>query len=188
MQSLAQDSSGAIWVTDSNEVIRRLSDGRAPRADESVRLPASGWRLLGDRRGHVWVAAFGGGLMRLLDTGRGTPSIERFAYEHRLSGSPRSLYEDRDGNVWVGMRGGLVRLSEASFDTNLRARGRSRTTASAPPPSAADGSVWAATGHSLNRFDKGRRTVYNVPQTTAMHNDAPRCRCGWPPRRASGGW
>ena len=170
VQSLAQDSSGAIWVTDSNEVMRRLSDGRAPRADGSVRLPASGWRLLGDRRGHVWIAAFGGGLMRLLDTGQGTPSIERFAYEHRLSGSPRSLYEDRDGNVWVGMRGGLVRLSEASFDTSLRLEGLThdgvRTTAIGP-----DGSVWAATGHSLNRFDKGRRTVYNVPQATAMHND-----------------
>jgi len=171
VQSLAQDSSGAIWITDSNEVVRRLSDGRAPRADASVRLPASGWRLLGDRRGHVWVAAFGGGLMRLLDTGGGTPSIERFAYEHRLSGSPRSLYEDRDGNVWVGMRGGLVRLSEASFDTSIPLEGVThdgvRTTAIGP-----DGSVWAATGHSLNRFDKGRRTVYNVPQATAIHTDA----------------
>ena len=171
VQSLAQDSAGAIWITDSNQVVRRLADGRAPRADASVRLPASGWRLLGDRRGHVWVAAFGGGLMRLLGTGHGTPSIERFAYEHRLSGSPRSLYEDRDGNVWVGMRGGLVRLSEASFDTSLPLEGLThdgvRTTATGP-----DGSVWAATGHSLNRFVNGRRTVYNVPQATAIHNDA----------------
>src|SRR6185369_16599340 len=137
------------WVTDSNEVMRRLGGHTATRVDPSVRLPASGWRLLGDRRGQVWVAAFGGGLMRLSSSTGGAPSIERFAYEQRLSGSPRSLFEDRDGNIWVGMRGGLLRLSEAAID----------------------GSVWVATGHSLNRFDQGRRTVYNVSQTTALHTD-----------------
>jgi len=170
VQSLAEDASGAHWVTDSNSVIRRLTDERVPHVDPSVRLPASGWRLLGDRRGQVWVAAFGGGLMRLSKAGA-APAIERFAYEQRLSGSPRSLFEDRDGNVWVGMRGGLLRLSEASFDTNIPLEGLThdgvRSTAVA-----ADGSVWAATGHSLNRFANGGRTVYNVSQSTAIHTDA----------------
>jgi signal transduction histidine kinase/sugar lactone lactonase YvrE len=170
VQSMAEDATGAIWVTDSNNVIRRLSDARAPRPAASVRLPASGWRLLGDRRGQVWVAAFGGGLMRLGDTTRSTPAIERFPYENRLAGSPRSLYEDRDGNVWVGMRGGLLRLSEASFDSTVVLDGLThdgvRTTAAG-----ADGSVWVATGHSLNRFDRGQRTVYDLSQTTAMHSD-----------------
>jgi signal transduction histidine kinase/ligand-binding sensor domain-containing protein len=170
VQSLAEDASGAVWVTDSNSVIRRLDDAKAPHADASVRLPASGWRLLGDRRGRVWVAAFGGGLMRLTDASRATPAIERVPYEQRIAGSPRSLFEDRDGNVWVGMRGGLLRLSEASFDTSLPLDGLThdgvRTTAVA-----ADGSVWAATGHSLNRFANGRRTVYDVSQVTALHTD-----------------
>ena len=168
--------------------IRRLYDGRAPRADASVRLPASGWRLLGDRRGQVWVAAFGGGLMRLLDTSRGAPAIERFAYEHRLAGSPRSLYEDRDGNVWVGMRGGLRAAVGSVVRQQHPARGRSRTTACAPPPSAADGSVWVATGHSLNRFDKGApHRLQRAADHGASHRRARR-RCGWPPRRASAGW
>jgi len=170
VQSLAEDASGAIWVTDSNEVMRRLGGHTATRVDPSVRLPASGWRLLGDRRGQVWVAAFGGGLMRLSSSTGGAPSIERFAYEQRLSGSPRSLFEDRDGNIWVGMRGGLLRLSEASFDSSISLEGLThdgvRTTVAAN-----DGSVWVATGHSLNRFDQGRRTVYNVSQTTALHTD-----------------
>ncbi|HEV8393105.1 MAG TPA: two-component regulator propeller domain-containing protein [Vicinamibacterales bacterium] len=171
VQSLAEDASGALWVTDSNSVIRRLNDEKAPHADASVRLPASGWRLLGDRRGQVWVAAFGGGLLRLSDANRAAPAIERFPYEQRLAGSPRSLFEDHDGNVWVGMRGGLLRLSEASFDTNIPLEGLThdgvRSTAVA-----GDGSVWAATGHSLNRFASGGRTVYNVSQATAIHTDA----------------
>ena len=170
VQSLAEDASGAIWVTDSNHVIRRLDDEKAPRPAASVRLPASGWRLLGDRRGQVWVAAFGGGLLRLADTSGAEPAIERVPYEHRLAGSPRSLYEDRDGNVWVGMRGGLVRLSEASFDSTVALEGLThdgvRTTAAG-----ADGSVWVATGHSLNKFDGRGRTVYDLSQTTALHTD-----------------
>src|SRR6185369_7586584 len=152
------------------EVMRRLGGHTATRVDPSVRLPASGWRLLGDRRGQVWVAAFGGGLMRLSSSTGRAPAIERFAYEQRLSGSPRSLYEDRDGNVWVGMRGGLLRLSEASFDSTVALEGLThdgvRTTASS-----ADGSVWVATGHSLNKFDRTGRTVYDLSQTTALHND-----------------
>jgi signal transduction histidine kinase/ligand-binding sensor domain-containing protein len=170
VQSFAEDATGAVWVTDSNNVIRRLDDDKAPRPAASVRLPASGWRLLGDRRGQVWVAAFGGGLLRLADTSRTAPALERVPYEHRLAGSPRSLYEDRDGNVWVGMRGGLLRLSEASFDSTVALEGLThdgvRTTAAG-----ADGSVWVATGHSLNRFDRAGRTVYNVSQTTALHTD-----------------
>jgi len=170
VQSLAEDPTGAIWVTDSNNVIRRLGDGRVPRADDSVRLPASGWRLLGDRRGQIWVAAFGGGLMRLSNGNHTSPVIERFPYEHRLAGSPRSLYEDRDGNIWVGMRGGLMRLSEASFDSSIPLEGLThdgvRTAATS-----GDGSVWIATGHSLNRFERSVRSVYNVSQTTAMHTD-----------------
>jgi len=171
VQSLAEDASGAIWTTDSSEVIRRLDDRKAPRADASVRLPASGWRLLGDRRGQIWVAAFGGGLMRLSDASRAAPAIERFAYENRIAGSPRSLFEDRDGNVWVGMRGGLLRLSEASFDSSIPLEGLThdgvRTTAVG-----ADGSVWVATGHGLNRFNRGVRTVYAISQATALHTDS----------------
>jgi signal transduction histidine kinase/ligand-binding sensor domain-containing protein len=170
VQSFAEDATGAIWVTDSNSVIRRLDDAKAPRPAASVRLPASGWRLLGDRHGQVWVAAFGGGLLRLADSSRTSPAVERVPYEHRLSGSPRSLYEDRDGNVWVGMRGGLLRLSEASFDSTVALEGLThdgvRTTAAG-----ADGSVWVATGHSLNKFDRAGRTVYDLSQTTALHTD-----------------
>ncbi|HET9266530.1 MAG TPA: two-component regulator propeller domain-containing protein [Vicinamibacterales bacterium] len=170
VQSFAQDASGAMWVTDNNNVIRRLDDDKVPRPAPTLRLPASAWRLLGDRHGQVWVAAFGGGLMRLSDANGAAPSLERIPYESRLAGSPRSLYEDRDGNVWVGMRGGLLRLSEASFDSTVALEGLThdgvRTTAAG-----ADGSVWVATGHSLNKFDRGERAVYDVSQTTALHTD-----------------
>ena len=169
VQSLTEDAAGGIWVSDSVEILKKLSTHAAPHHGREIRLPAGAWRLMRDSRNQIWAAAFGGGLLRVRDPLAITPSLERFEYEHRLPGSPRSVFEDREGNIWVGMRGGLIRLSERSF-TNVPLEGLNndgvRTSAIS-----SDGSVWVATGHGLNRFISGRRTAYDVSQTMALHND-----------------
>jgi signal transduction histidine kinase/ligand-binding sensor domain-containing protein len=170
VQSMVEDASGAMWVTDSREVLMRLSTHSAPQHEQRIRLPTGAWRLLRDGRGQIWAAAFGGGLLRVRDPLNESAIIERFDYEHRLAGSPRSLYEDRDGNIWVGMRGGLIRLSESSFTSVTALEGLTNDgvrTATAD----ADGGVWVATGHALNRFTGSGRTAYSVSQTMALHND-----------------
>ena len=170
VQSLVEDASGAIWVTDSREVVKRLSTHSAPQHDRKIRLPTGAWRLMRDGHGQIWAAAFGGGLMRVRNPLDQSAIIERYEYEHRLAGSPRSLYEDREGNIWVGMRGGLLRLSESAFRGVSQLEGltnegvRTATVAS-------DGAVWVATGHGLNRFSGTGRTAYALSQTMALHND-----------------
>jgi signal transduction histidine kinase/ligand-binding sensor domain-containing protein len=170
-QSLAEDDAGDLWVTDTYRVVRRLSPGSRPAPTPGIRLPASGWRLLRDRRGQIWVAALGGGLLRVSAPHQPDASVERFAYEHRVAGSPRSLFEDRDGNIWVGMRGGgLLRLSESSIVTDVPLAGLTNdgVRAAAVTP---DGSVWLATGHSLNRFQGERSSMYDLSQTMVLHTD-----------------
>jgi len=170
VQSLTEDASGNIWVTDAQEVLMRLSTHSTPQHERTIRLPTGAWRLMRDGRGQIWAAAFGGGLMRVRDPLDHSAIIERYEYEHRLAGSPRSLYEDREGNIWVGMRGGLIRLSESSFTNVTQLEGltnegvRTATVGS-------DGSVWVATGHSLNRFSPSGRTAYSLSQTMALHSD-----------------
>ncbi len=170
VQSLTEDASGAIWVTDSREVLMRLSTHSTPQHERKIRLPTGAWRLMRDGRGQIWAAAFGGGLMRVRDPLDTSSIIERYEYEHRLQGSPRSLFEDREGNIWVGMRGGLIRLSESSFTSVTELEGltnegvRTATVGS-------DGSVWVATGHGLNRFSDSGRTSYSLSQTMALHSD-----------------
>jgi signal transduction histidine kinase/ligand-binding sensor domain-containing protein len=169
VQNFAEDDAGVLWVTDTHEILKRLDKPIGPKHGSGVRLPASGWRLLRDRRGHVWVAALGGGLLHM-----STPSeqrrIERFAYEHKIAGAPRSLFEDRDGNIWVGVRGGgLLRLSDTSL-TNVPLEGLTNDGVRAVAPGA-DGSVWIATGYNLNRFDGHRREVVDLAQTLALYSD-----------------
>jgi ligand-binding sensor domain-containing protein/signal transduction histidine kinase len=190
VQSFAEDDSGAIWVTDTSDIVRRLRP-HTPRASAlpavaqpaytqppytqpayapAIRLPASGWRLLHDRRGRIWVAGLGGGLLRVDRASEASSVVERFDYEDRMAGSPRSLYEDREGNIWVGMRGGLLRISEAVFTSDVTLDGLTQDGARTLAVSA-DGSVWVATGHSVNRFSGASRVVYHVPQTLALHSD-----------------
>ncbi len=169
-QSLTDDADGQIWVSDSHRLAHRLGALDPIRLGPEVRLPSAGWRLLRDERDAIWIAALGSGLLRL-DTRRSPREIERIGYESVISGSARTLFEDHERNIWVGMRGGgLLRVSEIAVESGVALDGVTndgvRAMARAP-----DGSLWVATGHSLNRFAGSTRDVFNLPQTLAMHFD-----------------
>ena len=155
MQSFAEATDHTLWVTDTQLAVRELDSHHAPDHGPEVRLPAAGWRLLRDRRGDLWVAALGGGLLRVRSGAPKTSAvIERFSYEDKIGGSPRRMFEDRDGNVWVGMRGGgLLRLSESIAVNDVELDGLTNDGVRALSVDA-DGNVWVATGHSLNQFSE----------------------------------
>jgi len=171
VQSIVEDEAGVLWVSDPDQILRKLSTHQVPNHDPEIRLPTGAWRLMRDGHGQLWAAAFGGGLLRIRNPLDHAALVERFPYEHRLAGSPRSLFEDREGNIWVGMRGGLIRLSPSSFSGVSHLEGLTNDgvrTATAGP----DGSVWVATGHSINRFTPRGHAAYQVSQTMALHADA----------------
>ncbi len=170
VQNLTEDASGDIWVTDSREVLMRLSTHSAPQHDRKIRLPTGAWRLMRDGHGQIWAAAFGGGLLRIRNPVDPSAIIERFDYEHRLAGSPRSLFEDREGNIWVGMRGGLLRLTESSFSSVTQLDGLTNDGVRTATVDG-DGNVWVATGHALNRFSGAGQASFSVSQTMALHSD-----------------
>ncbi len=171
VQDFAEDRSGTMWITDTRETIKRLGGGEAPVHGPTVRVPQSAWRMTADRNGQLWIAALGGGLLRLVDDSTAPPRIERFAYESRIAGSPRAVFLDRNGNLWIGMRGGgLLRVAESSFQTGIPLEGLTNDGVRAIH-AGADGSVWVATGHSLNRFSGDRRDVLELAQTRALETD-----------------
>ena len=170
VQSFAEDDSGAMWVTDSAVILRRFESPADATYAPDIRLPTSAWKLLHDSRGQMWVAALGGGLLLLDHAGQPGAMVRRFDYERRMTGSTRSLYEDREGNIWVGLRGGLLRLSEAVFRTDIPLDGLTQDGVRTMAVSG-DGSVWVATSHSINRFAGDQRTTYPVPQTLNLYSD-----------------
>ena len=117
VDSLVEDDAGNLWVTNRAGIVRKLDTSSPLRLDPRIRLPLPGWRIIPDGRGGLLVASFSGGLFRLANPTGAHPLLEPVEYEHRMRGSPRALYRDRDDNIWVGMRGGLLRLSENTFQS-----------------------------------------------------------------------
>ena len=172
VQSFAQDPAGALWITESRTIVRQLETNRPARP--AARRPAAGtgfgtavrpaWR--------PWVAGLGEGLFRITQpTQTRPPVVERFRDERLAAVAARSLFEDREKNLWVGMRGGgLLRLSESVIKTDLPLQGLTndgvRAIASTP-----DGSVWVATGHRLNQFTGDRTRAVAVDGAIVLHTD-----------------
>ena len=114
-------------------------------------------KLLRDRDGGLWIGTVERGLIHI-HQGR----TDVFTRSDGLSGDVvLSLFEDREGNIWVATTGGLDRFRELPVTTISVKQGLS---------SDASASVLATTGwerldcHS-RRFDEvEERTIYNLPQ------------------------
>jgi signal transduction histidine kinase/ligand-binding sensor domain-containing protein len=171
VHSFAEDSRGDMWATDSARIVRQLTAAHEIEYKAGVPLPAASWRLVSDRHGTVWIAALGNGLLRVReDAGSGRTVLEAFSDRDRIRGSVQSLFRDRENNIWVGMRDGLIRVSESFVTTDTPLAGLTDEGVRALTVSA-DGTVWVATTYGVNRFSKERRQSYDVSQTMALHSD-----------------
>jgi ligand-binding sensor domain-containing protein len=169
-ESLAESASGTMWATDSRSIVRSVGSAEPLGYAPGLPAPAAGWRLVADRQGVIWIAALGNGLLRLrTDAATGRHVLEPYR-STRLRGSVQSLFLDREDNLWIGMRNGVVRLSQSLVDTETPLEGLTEEGVRALAVSD-DGGVWAATTYGLNRFDGARRTVYDQKQTMALHAD-----------------
>lgn len=149
----SEDSSGVIWITDFIVGFKRL-DGFPSRVLPGQR--GSGVQLLHDRRGNLWVATQGQGLWRVRpDGGRREAKVEVIAIPQGLaSDAVRALFEDREGNIWLGTHAGLQRLSPRRL-TRVTDLGMAHAVEATQ-----DGSVWVATARGLTRFSASRRQEY----------------------------
>jgi signal transduction histidine kinase/ligand-binding sensor domain-containing protein len=104
-----EDAGGRMWRTDVVGGFRRLDQESAGRRPFS----GSGYRIAHDRRGNLWIATLGEGLWRARIDARGSETVERTMLRSGLSSDAvQSLFEDRDGNIWVGTTAGLHRFTE----------------------------------------------------------------------------
>jgi signal transduction histidine kinase/ligand-binding sensor domain-containing protein len=108
-RAFAQDASGRLWESDRISGFRRVNDGQHL---DSMPVSGRGYALLFDDKQSLWVGTIGQGLWRIQRKPNGEiDSVERAT---SLTGLPSDgvfcLFEDRDGNIWVGTDEGLSRL------------------------------------------------------------------------------
>ena len=116
---LLSDDNGDLWIGTDRGVVR-WHGGHVTRAgvpDALLNVPTLA--MVRDRESNIWVAAGARGLLRV--NGRGV--LERRGQEFGLPGNVTSLFEDRDGNLWIGMSGGLARMRDAVFTSYTTTQG-----------------------------------------------------------------
>lgn len=171
-RGLAQDREGRLWVTAPSGALAPL-EARGDSTEQLVGV--DGVSLLSDRRGNLWVATSGSGLW-VAPVGSPTRGalqrVDRDAVFHPVI---RALWEDREGNVWVGTQHGLTRLTPASLAWSPQGMDRDDQ----PVRSVIAGdhdSLWVSGGEAFYRLAvRGSRLESTVLRSsdsvTALHTD-----------------
>lgn len=111
--------------------------------------------LLRDRDGGLWIGTLDAGLVHL-HQGR----IDVFTQSDGLSGAAiESLFEDREGSIWVATANGVDRFREYAIPMISKKQGLSNSNMTCMI-AARDGSVWLGLTDALNRWNHRQITVY----------------------------
>ena len=112
-------------------------------------------KLLRDRDGGLWIGTHTRGIIHVR---RGRADV--FTKSDELSGNTiSSLFEDREGNVWVATVGGLDRFRELPI-TNISTKQGLSSDAVLSVLAATDGSIWIATRDGLTRRKADQTTIF----------------------------
>jgi signal transduction histidine kinase/ligand-binding sensor domain-containing protein len=112
-------------------------------------------KLLRDRDGGLWIGTHQRGIIHV-HQGR----TDMFTKSDGLSGDIScSLFEDREGNVWVATTAGLDRFRELPVTTISTKQGLSSDQTNSVI-AATDGSIWAAAHNGLTRWKDGQTTIF----------------------------
>ena len=146
--------------------IRQFSDGKSEAYAIPGGKPFSANRLLRDHDGGLWIGTIDQGLIHVR---RGRTDL--FSKSDGLSGDVIfSLFEDREGSVWVSTNGGLDRFRDLAVSTISVEQGLSNDAAWSIL-AARDGSVWVASRDGLNRWNNGQMST--IRKGSGQPDDAP---------------
>ncbi len=121
---LSRDAKGNIWASDHTGTYAMPAEpGHSTAAFSSLRYATADLDIRGmpvfDRKGNLWVVTRHQGLRRFQAANPASPlqpPADAFTSTEGLSSDiAHVIFEDREGNLWVGTEGGLDRLREAAF-------------------------------------------------------------------------
>jgi ligand-binding sensor domain-containing protein len=167
-----QDRHGNVWLGysegGSQQRLVRIVNGSVQSFPAP---PAPLGDMAEDSQGHLWVSLFNKGIYRIRDAVSDEPGADLFEpvlLTDRIANIGRGyLSPDREGGMWVGTNGGLVRLSPGSFRTFSKHDGLPEENVY-PILEDRAGRIWAGIWeNSLVQYANGRfTTVLRTNQTT----------------------
>jgi signal transduction histidine kinase/ligand-binding sensor domain-containing protein len=120
---ITQAASGKLWMAETTRSVRPLplSDKRLPADNTEIQVGSQS--ILIDNDGALWIASFGDGLRRAPapELLRGkikefSTAVESFTATDGLSDDVvRTIFQGREGNIWVGTRSGLDRFRKTNL-------------------------------------------------------------------------
>lgn len=173
--SLAEDAQGQLWISDAMGTRPLQLPPLQTRQDQVFAHPnpIGGTRLLFDRHGDLWTTTWNNGVLRIRSPGQAlaaaSPAERRVAALDATAGlssdQTRALFQDREGNIWVGTELGLDLLRPASVVVEPGLPRNSPT--SYRLAAARDGTVYVADASALHAIAPGQ-----APRRV-LHSDTP---------------
>jgi signal transduction histidine kinase/ligand-binding sensor domain-containing protein/DNA-binding response OmpR family regulator len=157
---LFEDKQGILWIgTESG--LDRFSDGKFGKYALNGRSPHPNiFSICQDRDDNLWIGSRNAGLFRLTQLG----STNYSAVDGLSSDDVISLYEDQQGDLWVGTVLGLEEFRDGIFTAFGKPEGLSHDYMTTLIESK-DGGIWMGTLiGGLNRLKDGKVTVYSTNQ------------------------
>jgi signal transduction histidine kinase/ligand-binding sensor domain-containing protein len=159
---LTEGNDGSMLVAMSRE-IKRLVNGNFEAyplmADRRQFHPKC---LFRDRNGGLWIGTTDQGLLHM-HQGR----TDRFTRADGLSSNTvSSIFEDREGNIWVATVSGLDRFHDLAVTIVSEKQGLSNDYVRSVVATQ-DGSVWLSALNGLNRWKDGTITIYRKHRAQA---------------------
>ncbi|MGZ8394358.1 MAG: two-component regulator propeller domain-containing protein, partial [Nitrospira sp.] len=177
--ALIDGDTGGLIITGFRDILRFVNGRTEPYPFPSSPPPFKNMTMLRDRGGSLWISSTDVGLVHV-HQGRMDVFTQR---DGLTSNSIESLFEDREGSIWVATNLGIDRFREYPIPTISTEQGLSSAVVTSVL-AARDGSVWLGTSDGLNRWKDGQITIYRRP-TVGTPQSPGLSGGGQEPRRAS---
>ncbi|MBK9249947.1 MAG: hypothetical protein IPM69_18035 [Ignavibacteria bacterium] len=160
---ICSDKSGNLWVSASDNVVQ-IHNGNIASATLIGRFAGNTvQQLLSDSDGTLWIAT-AHGLSRYSNG-----ALTHFSQDQINDDYVISLFEDREGSLWVGtFTNGLHRFRDAAFTTYTTQEGLSGDYIRSIIETK-DG-LWVATSQGLSRMSGSVTTTYNAKNGLSSNN------------------
>jgi ligand-binding sensor domain-containing protein/signal transduction histidine kinase len=183
---LAPATKSGLWAAEPKDtwhsgggLVHRLAGGQWQPAPLTIAPAQTYWTEVGslceDRRGHVWIGWYLGGLCYFDAQGeRHDPNLRSSLAQQLVT--IWCLYDDHQGNIWAGANSGLYRVTPQPVNMSppLPDGQRIYTTCSTP-----DGAIWVGTETAgVYRFAENQFTPIggewdgDVPQIFSLFQDS----------------